>query len=100
MVTGAFGGRIELQRGSDAFARFTQTYTLKLEPTDGTGDGRGDNIGATGEPCYNAGSPENAGFPLENKAFHLFPQGFSWIFMFFFFFFRWRCRFGRWITAR
>jgi len=30
----------------------TQTYTLTLEPTDGTGDGRGDNIGATGEPCF------------------------------------------------
>ncbi|CAE7698912.1 unnamed protein product [Symbiodinium microadriaticum] len=29
----------------------TQTYTLTLEPTDGTGDGRGDNIGATGAPC-------------------------------------------------
>jgi len=30
----------------------SQTYTLTLEPTDGTGDGRGDNIGATGEPCF------------------------------------------------
>lgn len=34
--------------------RSTQTYTLTLEPTDGTGDGRGDNIGATGEPCFKA----------------------------------------------
>lgn len=34
--------------------RSTQTYTLTLEPTDRTGDGRGDNIGATGEPCFKA----------------------------------------------
>ncbi|CAK8997563.1 Exostosin domain-containing protein [Durusdinium trenchii] len=31
---------------------FSQTYTLTLEPTDGTGDGRGDNIGLTGEPSF------------------------------------------------
>eukprot|EP00442_Polarella_glacialis_P046168 CAMPEP_0115120874 /NCGR_PEP_ID=MMETSP0227-20121206/45935_1 /TAXON_ID=89957 /ORGANISM="Polarella glacialis, Strain CCMP 1383" /LENGTH=637 /DNA_ID=CAMNT_0002522595 /DNA_START=92 /DNA_END=2005 /DNA_ORIENTATION=- len=30
----------------------TQTYKLTLEPTDGNGDGRGDNIGATGDPLY------------------------------------------------
>ncbi|CAK0868368.1 unnamed protein product, partial [Prorocentrum cordatum] len=29
-----------------------QTYRLVLEPTDGSGDGRGDHIGATGEACY------------------------------------------------
>lgn len=32
----------------------TQKYMLTLEPTDGTGDGRGDHIGATGEPCDEA----------------------------------------------
>ncbi|CAK8987703.1 unnamed protein product, partial [Durusdinium trenchii] len=31
---------------------FSQTYTLTLEPTDGAGDGRGDNIGLTGEPSF------------------------------------------------
>lgn len=30
----------------------TQNFKLILEPCDGTGDGRGDNIGATGEACF------------------------------------------------